>query len=218
MNLIICDSENTHLINKIKIDDKKNKLIIVGKRNKNFYSVCKNIKFISCIAEILKFNFNYRRYIFINKIQYMDPELINKIKYLSPGSFYASNFFGDDELYVMQVMGYLPDILTGHWHNEYINKSNLSKTDLKYDFLEKYIFTKNKSIFNFNKYHTLYPRDILVTSKINKVKKCISGTKNISDFIKKYNSEEKVYLLGNTWFLNDKENQEEYVNRLYKLH
>jgi hypothetical protein len=217
MNLIICDSKNIHLINKIKIDGKKNKLIIVGDRNKNFYLICKNIKFVSCVTDILKLKSKYHKYIFIDKIQYLDPEFINKIKYLSPGSFYASNFFGDDELYIMQVMGFLPDILTGNWHNEYINRCNLSKTDLKFDFLEKYIFTKNKEIFNFNKYHTLNPRNILITNKINKVKNCINGTKNISDFIDKYHSEEKIYLLGNIWSLNDNEDQEEYVNRLYKL-
>lgn len=215
MNLIICDSKNTHIINKLSFDNIHFKLVIVGEKNLEYKSVCKNVKFIDHLHEI-EIN-KYKKYIFLDETQYIDPEIFEKINNLSHGSFFASNFFGDDELYMMQVMGHLPEILTGHWHNEYINRSNLSKTDLKYDFLEKYLFTKNKNIFYFNKYKSLSTRNILITDKINKIKKCILGTKTINEFVKKFSKKENIYLSGNIWYLDDTEDQYQYVKRLYKL-
>ena len=132
------------------------------------------------------------------------------------GSFFASHLSGSDELYMMQVMGFVPEILNGKWHDNYIDKSNLENTDLKEDFIEKYIFEKNKSIFDFNKYIVKNERDVLITTSKNKFCKELKSKKNISDLIKGFSSKENIFLYPKIWYLSEDINNS--CERLYKRH
>jgi len=213
MHLVICDSKNLHFINKIKLDKNKYKLLIFGCRNSEYYKVCKNVSFINEVSKIKKF---------LNKVSYVT--IIDHIAFLDPkcffkkhrGSFFASNLFGDDELYLMQVMGFAPDELNGVWHDEYINHSNLSNSNIKYEFLERFLYEKDKTKFFFNKYKSIQSRDILFTNSTSKLRNSIKKSKTIRDIILNFKNEFNPFLSSEFWYLNYSEENHDYSNRLYK--
>lgn len=216
MNLFIIHHENTHLCDKINLDSSKNKLVVHGPKNYDFLKVCKNISFVENISDISKYINLSKRIVVIDKIQFIDPIGIKKINYMPKGSFFASHLSGSDELYMMQVMGFVPEILNGKWHDNYIDKSNLENTDLKEDFIEKYIFEKDKSIFDFNKYIVKNERDVLITTSKNKFFKELKSKKNISDLIKSFSLKENIFLYPKIWYLSEDINNS--CERLYKRH
>ncbi len=62
---------------------------------------------------------------------------------------------GNNEMYISQVMNFIPDIVTKHWRDDYIDMADLNKTSLVYEMAEKILFQKDiedYSFLNFNKY------------------------------------------------------------------
>ena len=91
---------------------------------------------------------NYNKIVIINNISYLDLGGVKKLLNLPPGSFFGASLTGALELYMLQVMGVIPEFINGRWHDNYIFESKLSETDLKFDCLETYIFNKNNFFFN----------------------------------------------------------------------
>ena len=62
---------------------------------------------------------------------------------------------GNNEMYISQVMNFIPDIVTKHWREDYIDVADLNKTSLIYEMAENILFQKDiedYSFLNFNKY------------------------------------------------------------------
>ncbi len=62
---------------------------------------------------------------------------------------------GNNEMYISQVMNFIPDIVTKHWRENYIDEADLNKTSLIYEMAEKVLFQKDiedYSFLSFNKY------------------------------------------------------------------
>jgi hypothetical protein len=214
MNLFIVHHENTHLCENVQLDCSKNKLVVIGERNLNFFKVCKNVSFVNHISKSIRYIGLAKRIALIDKTDFIDPIGISNINYMPKGSFFASNLSGPEELYMMQVMGFLPEILNGKWHDNYIDNSNLDQTDLKEDFIEKYIFEKDKSIFDFNKFKIKTTREILITTRKSSFIKHLKKENNISNVIKNFNENENIYLNPKIWYL--KKDINNYCERLYK--
>lgn len=213
MHLVISNSKNLHLLNHLRLNPVKFKLIIFGERNSEYYKICKNIRFIKNTKEIIKNLDNVKIVSIIEHISYLDPKCL----YLKhDGSFFGSDIFGDDELYVMQVMGFAPDELNGTWHDEYINFSNLSQSDIKYEFLERFLHEKDKSKFYFNKYKSIQKRKVLVTNSTNKLRQAIKNSKTLFDVIQNFKNKFDPFLNSKIWYLDYSEENENISNRLYK--
>jgi len=213
MHLVICHSKNLHIINKVSLDKNKYKLLIFGHKNSEYYKVCKNVSFVNEVSRINKYLNNASYITIIDHISYLDPKCFYK---KHRGSFFASNLCGDDELYLMQVMGFAPDELTGTWHDEYINHSNLSNSDIKYEFLERFLYEKDKTKFFFNKYCSVQSRDILFTNSTSKLRHSIKKSKTIKDLILNFKNKFDPFLFSKFWYLSYSEENDDYSNRLYK--
>jgi hypothetical protein len=58
-------------------------------------------------------------------------------------------------MYISQVMNFIPDIVTKHWREDYIDVADLNKTSLSYEMIEKILFQKDikdYNFLNFNRY------------------------------------------------------------------
>jgi hypothetical protein len=65
---------------------------------------------------------------------------------------------GNNEMYLSQVMNFIPDIVTKHWREDYIDVADLNKTSLSYEMIENILFKKDIEDYNFlpfNKYKVL---------------------------------------------------------------
>lgn len=214
MFVFLVHSENTHLIDNITLNEHKNKLVVIGQKNTDYYKICKNIKFFENIFESRKIINLAKKIILIDKIDYVDPKGIANIKFLPKGSFFGSSFNGSDELYIMQVMGNLPDILNGKWHDNYIDQCNLTQTDLYENLIEKFIFEKNYSSFDFNKYKTLSSRKILITDSVKAFKRSLKRNSTFETVINEISTVKKPFLTSKVWYL--EKDTESYSERLYK--
>ena len=157
---------------------------------------------------------NIKSILILDHITYLSPESFNIFKKLKPDVYTGADIKGDDELYMSQVMGLIPDILFSEWHDNYIDKNNLSLTDLPEDFIEVFIskYHNHKEQFNFNKYRTFKYKSVLYantnifryikTNKISTVKELLTQI-NTSKYIK-----------CGCWYTNDE--NENIIKRLYK--
>ena len=155
-----------------------------------------------------------RSILILDRITYLHPNSLNIFKKLNSDIYSGADIKGDDELYISQVMGLIPDILFYEWHDNYIDKNNLSLTDLPEDFLEIYIsrYKKHNEEFNFNQYRTskckavIYTKsDIFKYVKTNK----LSTVKELIENIKT-----NKYIKSGCWYTNDE--NENIIQRLYK--
>ena len=99
-----------------------------------------------------------------DKILFID----NLVGFILPGSVYnifskhsndqvslACHTNGNNELYIAQVMGFIPDIVTKHWSDNYIDEADLNYTELEYELITQMKFLKDSNMIdflNFNKY------------------------------------------------------------------
>jgi len=90
------------------------------------------------------------------------------VGFILPGSIYnifskhsndqvslACHTNGNNELYIAQVMGFIPDIVTKHWSDNYIDEADLNHTELENELITQMKFLKDSNIIdflNFNKY------------------------------------------------------------------
>ena len=141
------DLKNTEIVifNENKVRGLKHKLKI------HFLS----FKKFSAFQKILK---NDDLLVFIdNNINYIFPKSISNI-IKSHNKNTLSIFchtLGNNEMYISQVMNFIPDIVTKHWREDYIDVADLNKTSLIYEMAENILFQKDiedYSFLNFNKY------------------------------------------------------------------
>jgi len=61
---------------------------------------------------------------------------------------------GNNELYLAQVMGFIPDIVTKNWRDDYIDSADLNHTPIVDEMNEQLIFhiSTNTEFMNFNQY------------------------------------------------------------------
>ena len=99
-----------------------------------------------------------------DKILFID----NVVGFILPGSIYnifskhsndqvslACHTNGNNELYIAQVMGFIPDIVTKHWSDNYIDEADLNHTELENELITQMKFLKDSNIIdflNFSKY------------------------------------------------------------------
>lgn len=150
----------------------------------------------------------------LDNITYLHPDSFNIFKKQKSGVFTGADIKGDDELYISQVMGLIPDVLFFDWHDNYIDKNNLSLSDLPEDLLEVYIsrYKNHNDEFNFNQYRTLKYKSVVYTkenifkyiktNKLSTVKELINSI-NVNKYIK-----------SGCWYTNDE--NENIIRRLYK--
>lgn len=157
---------------------------------------------------------NIKSILILDKITYLHPESINIFKKLKPDIYTGADIKGDDEIYICQVMGLIPDILFSEWNDNYIDKNNLSMSDLPEDLLEVFIykFEKHKEQFNFNKYRTFKQKSVVYTKtnifKYIKTNK-LSTVKELLESIKV-----KKYIKSGCWYIKDE--NKNIIKRLYK--
>ena len=141
------DLKNTEIVifNESKVRGLKHKLKI------HFLS----FKKFSAFQKILK---NDDLLVFIdNNINYIFPKSISNI-IKSHNKNTLSIFchtLGNNEMYISQVMNFIPDIVTKNWREDYIDVADLNKTSLIYEMAENILFQKDiedYSFLNFNKY------------------------------------------------------------------
>ena len=104
------------------------KLIVIGEKNKKWFSVYKNISFMT-LDHFLR-NYRYKKIksiLLLDQITYLNSDSYNIFKKLNSGFYTGADIKGDDELYISQVMGLIPDILFVEWHDHYIDKNNLTE-------------------------------------------------------------------------------------------
>lgn len=150
----------------------------------------------------------------LDRISYLHPDSFNIFKRLKTGLYSGADMKGDDELYISQVMGLIPDILFFEWNDNYIDKNNLSLSDLPEDFLEIFIsrYKHHSKEFNFNQYRTKKYKSV-VYSKTN-IFKFIRTNKihTVKELLVNINTYK--YIKSGCWYTNDE--NENIIKRLYK--
>jgi hypothetical protein len=159
-------------------------------------------------------NKNIKSILVLDCINYLHPNSFNIFKKLNSGFYSGADIKGDDELYISQVMGLIPDILFSEWHDNYIDKNNLSLSDLPEDLLEVYIsrYKNHNQEFNFNKYRTLKYKLVVYTKK--DIFKYIKTNKiyTVKDLL--INLNVNKYIKSGCCYTNDE--NENIIKRLYK--
>lgn len=146
---MIEDLKNAEIVifNDNKIRGLKHKLKIHFLSFKKFSAFQKILRKDDCIVIIDNINF-----IFPNSIS----NIIKKHKNNSLSLF--CHTLGNNEMYLSQVMNFLPDIVTKNWREDYIDVADLNNTSLVYEMIENVLFqkdTEDYNFLNFNKYKVL---------------------------------------------------------------
>ena len=113
-----------------------------------------SFKKFSAFLNLLKTN---DKVIFIDNIHYIFPNSIQNIikKHQNNSLSLFCHTLGNNEMYISQVMNFIPDIVTKSWREDYIDVADLNKTSLVYEMFENVLFQKESEDFNFlnfNKY------------------------------------------------------------------
>jgi hypothetical protein len=222
MNYILIEHESIESTNKLIsfVDYQKCEIVIFNKNKVRGIRSSNKIHFLS----FKKFN------TFLKHIKPTDKLLLidNAVGFIMEGSIY--NIFskhrlkqisigchtnGNNELYIAQVMGFIPDIVTKNWSDNYIDEADLNHTELEEELIFNLQFQleqDNYRFLDFNKYQVF---------KINyKVRfLCISPKDLIFIFAKKHPyslpeiifksilRKKKKYLISGAWV---SENQQMY--------
>ena len=144
------DLKNTEIVifNESKVRGLKHKLKLHFLSFKKFSAFQRLLKKNDCLVFIDNVNF-----IFPNSIS----NIINKHKTNTLSLF--CHTLGNNEMYLSQVMNFLPDIVTKNWREDYIDAADLNKTSLVFEMVENVLFqkdTEDYSFLNFNKYKVFY--------------------------------------------------------------
>ena len=117
-----------------------------------------SFKKFSAFCRLLK---NNDRIVLIdNDIHFIFPESISNIikNHKRNTLSLFCHTLGNNEMYLSQVMNFIPDIVTKHWREDYIDVADLNKTSLSYEMIENILFQKDIEDYNFlpfNKYKVL---------------------------------------------------------------
>lgn len=142
------------------VEDLKNTEIVIFNENKvrglkhNLKLHFLSFKNFSAFVNLLKTN---DRVVFLDSIHYIFPESIKNIikKHRNNSLSLFCHTLGNNEMYLSQVMNFIPDIVTKSWREDYIDVADLNKTSLVYEMIENVLFQKDSEDYiflNFNKY------------------------------------------------------------------
>jgi len=216
MNVVLCHRNNLDVMNKLVA--KNYKLIVIGDRDKNFYHINKNVSFLNIEQFIKKYKKQNFSLLILDEIDYIHPNSLITFKKSNPKYKYLGcNFYGNQEIYLSQVMGLIPEVMFDEWHDNYLEKNLLSKSDLPEDLIEVFIskYKSNPEKFDFNKFFISKYRSVYYSSK-NPLKHLKSkNIKTIKDliFILCLN---KCYLKSDCWYSSINTLSEIVKSRLYK--
>jgi len=145
LDLIDCKKAEIILLNDNKVRGIKTKL---KSHTLNIEKLCSFIKLLKPTDKIL----------FIDvAVGFILPNSIENIfsKHKSNQISLACQTNGNNELYIAQVMGFIPDIVTKNWSDNYIDEADLNQTELEDELITNINFLYDSNIFhflNFNKY------------------------------------------------------------------
>jgi hypothetical protein len=145
LDLIDCKKAEIILLNDNKVRGIKTKL---KSHTLNIEKLCSFIKLLKPTDKIL----------FIDvAVGFILPNSIDNIfsKHTSNQISLACQTNGNNELYIAQVMGFIPDIVTKNWSDNYIDEADLNQTELEDELITNINFLYDSNIFhflNFNKY------------------------------------------------------------------
>ena len=145
--LDLVDYEKTEIIflNDKKVRGIKTKL---KSHTLNIEKICSFVKLLKPTDKIL----------FIDStVGFILPKSINSIflKHRKNQISIACQSNGNNELYIAQVMGFIPDIVTKNWSDNYIDEADLNHTELEEELITNINFLLESNIFeflNFNQY------------------------------------------------------------------
>jgi hypothetical protein len=193
------DLKNTEIVifNESKVRGLKHKLKIHFLSFKKFSAFQRLIKKNDCLVFIDNVNF-----IFPNSIS----NIIKNHKHNTLSLF--CHTLGNNEMYLSQVMNFLPDIVTKNWREDYIDAADLNNTSLAYEMVENVLFqkdTENYRFLNFNKYKifNLNYKVQAVCIDTNIIKKSFNKRPySLSEIIYKIvlNTKDK-YIVSSSWII-----------------
>lgn len=148
----------------------------------------------------------------LDDIDYLNEDSIDIFMKSNLKSLSGCNFYGNEEIYLSQVMGLLPDILFEDWHDNYIDKNHLGSSDLPEDLIENFIYSRK---INFNKYRSSTFKSVCFTKN-----NIFSKTKNfkiktIKDLISTL-IDKNTYIKSGCWYIEKDKTSERIISRLYK--
>jgi hypothetical protein len=145
LDFIDFDKSEIILLNDNKVRGIKTKL---KSHTLNIEKLCSFIKLLKPTDKIL----------FIDvAVGFILPNSIDNIfsKHISNQISLACQTNGNNELYIAQVMGFIPDIVTKNWSDNYIEEADLNQTELEDELITNINFLYDSNIFHFlhfNKY------------------------------------------------------------------
>ncbi len=144
--LDLLDYKNAEII---LLNDKKVRGIKTNSKTHtlNIEKICSFIKLLTPTDKILFID---------NSVGVILPGSIKNIfsKHKNNQVSIACHTNGNNELYIAQVMGFIPDIVTKNWSDNYIDEADLNHTELEDELITQInFFAESKNDFlNFNKY------------------------------------------------------------------
>jgi len=145
--LDLVDYEKTEIIllNDKKVRGIKTKL---KSHTLNIENLCSFVKLLKPTDKILFID---------NNVGFILPKSINGIflKHRKNQISIACQSNGNNELYIAQVMGFIPDIVTKNWSDDYIDIADLNHTELEEELITNINFLLESNILeflNFNQY------------------------------------------------------------------
>ena len=207
------DLKNTEIVifNESKVRGLKHKLKLHFLSFKKFSAFQRLLKKNDCLVFIDNVNF-----IFPNSIS----NIINKHKTNTLSLF--CHTLGNNEMYLSQVMNFLPDIVTKNWREDYIDAADLNKTSLVFEMVENVLFqkdTEDYSFLNFNKYKVFYInyRVQAICIEPNIIKKSFGKRPfSLSEIIyKTIISTKDKYIISGSWVIEKSPLVDEMYNKRY---
>ncbi len=162
MNYIFIEYDNFKNIQRIinLIDCKRCEIVILKNRQIRFMKSSYKVHYLelSKIKSFLKTIKPTDKLLFLdNTVGFIMPKSIDKIfaKHDQKQISLACQTNGNNELYISQVMGFIPDIVTKNWSDNYIDEADLNTTELETELINNIIFeleNGNLNFLNFGKY------------------------------------------------------------------
>ena len=157
-------------------------------------------------------NKNIKSILFLDDVDYLNEDSINIFMKTNCKSLSGCNFYGNEEIYLSQVMGVLPDVLFEDWHDNYIDKNHLGTSDLPEDLIESYLYSNN---IHFNKFRSSAFKSVYFTKNNIFSKTRNKKIKTIKDLISIL-IDNKTYIKSGCWYIEKDKTSERIISRLYK--
>lgn len=157
-------------------------------------------------------NKNIKSILFIDEVDYLNEDSLNIFTKNKCKSLSGCNFYGNEEIYLSQVMGVIPDVLFEDWHDNYIDKNHLGTSDLPEDLIENYLYSQD---IHFNKFRSSAFKSVYFTKNniFRRLKnKKIKTIRELITFL----IDDKTYIKSGCWYIEKDKSSERIVSRLYK--